>query len=121
MKPEPLDLDIERRLIKGISKTSTWTTDEVISFVNDVLKTNLNDLKQHIKSACEFWLRYKNNPELLWDERKEYRKQMKELPIMWFDIKIKGDVWFENEDIDVYNEWLFKLAFGDVFKEGDKK
>jgi len=51
-----------------------------------------------IKSACDFYLRYRSNPELMWKEHPEYRYN--ELG---------------------YNDWLFKLAFKDIFKEAKIK
>jgi len=59
-------------------------------------------LKQRLKSACEFYLRYKDKPELLIKEYPEYKEELDEEG--W---------WFSSE----YNNWLFKLAFKDVFKE----
>ena len=68
-----------------------------------------------VKSACEFYLKYKDKARDLLKDFPKYEKEFdrfvkpfkgKELP-MWF-IGAK------------YNEWLFKLAFKDVM-EGDKK
>ncbi len=84
------------------------------------------ELEQHIKSACEFYREWWNNPKIL---------------IMWFEDKRRvnelikfleqcfGETWQEQYDyledkrvqiILKYNEWLFKLAFKSVFK-GDEK
>jgi len=60
-------------------------------------------LEYHIKSACEFYLRYRNNPELFKKEVPLYRNVIPELCNKW------GDNWNEQ-----YNEWLFKLIFRNI-------
>ena len=58
-----------------------------------------------IKSACEFYLRYRNNPELFEKEMEMYKDVISKLRSEWHN-------WEEH-----YDKWLFKLAFKDVFKE----
>jgi len=65
---------------------------------------------QHLKSACEFWLRYKDNPELLGREHFEY------YDMIVSEAEKMGVLDFENEKLKLYNEWLFKLAFKDVME-----
>ncbi len=76
----------------------------------------IKEIKSRIKSACEFYLRYKDNPDLLLDEYKEiddvlseefgedWLWQFREDKLMRPLIKLE------------YNEWLFKLAFKGVFE-----
>ena len=122
MKPEPLinkvveEIEEAKEEVIDLFFSDRKVDERDIEIVFYHLKKNI---LEDVKSACEFYLRYKDNPELLWNERKKYRKQMKNLPIMWFDVKIKGEIWFEEEDIKDYNEWLFKLAFRDVFENDD--
>ena len=63
---------------------------------------------EDIKSACEFYLRYKDKPELFCKEHFE------------IDYYKFNDEWFitstKSEGVN-YNDWLFKLAFKDIFKE----
>ncbi len=59
-------------------------------------------LEYHIKSACEFYLRYRNNPDLFVRERVLYRNVIPRLREEWHN-------WEEQ-----YDKWLFKLAFRSV-------
>jgi len=58
---------------------------------------------QSIKSACEFWLRYCQKPELL---QKEYPK----IYAKWINYFVER-VKLPDEERKSYMEWLFKLAF----------
>ena len=58
-------------------------------------------IRQHLKSACEFYLRYKDKPHLLIREYPKYEKQARKFI----------------DDVEKYNDWLFKLAFGGVLDE----
>ena len=79
-------------------------------------------IKQRIKSACEFFLKYKDKPELLWEEAevleetKLSKREKKSLFNMLYLIREPR----KREDIlellRHYNEWLFKLAFKGVLK-----
>ena len=112
---KPLDFEEFR---KWRAKTNS---DKIFSI------SQIEFIKQRIKSACEFYLKYKDNPELL---IKEFPEELKvkekefgaedELNNFLNNIqdKIKS---FDGFGIEVYkkkyNEWLFKLAFKDVLKE----
>jgi len=82
---------------------------------------------ERIKKACEFYLKYKDNPKLL---RKEYPEKAK----IEIDYVTAEDIINEAEriverygkveaqptlrlKIIEYNEWLFKLAFKGVLKK----
>ena len=66
-------------------------------------------LEYHIKSACEFYLRYRNNPDLFARERLLYRNVIPKLRKEWHN-------WEEQ-----YDKWLFKLAFRDILEgEGNE-
>jgi len=111
-KPEPLNLKINFKP----KLTFKWGDEE--GFLNfsrgykkgferaqEVLK---EEFKQRIKSACEFYLKYKDKPELL---IKEHPKLRCEEFSKWID-NFKMGVIEEN-----YNKWLFNLAFKDVMKD----
>ena len=84
-----------------------------------------------VRSACEFFLRYKDNPELLVMKHPEFREELKGLGLnvellesisdsdseMWFLTRTYTA--FKHFDWHKYNEWLFRLAFKDVF-DGEK-
>ncbi|MCD6477611.1 MAG: hypothetical protein J7K87_01280 [Candidatus Aenigmarchaeota archaeon] len=57
-------------------------------------------IREHIKSACEFYLRYKDKPHLLIREYPKYEKQARKF--------------LDEDDIEGYNDWLFRLAFKEV-------
>ncbi len=61
-------------------------------------------LEYHIKSACEFYLRYRNNPDLFEKEMPSYKDDVSELRGGWYD-------WDE-----YYDKWIFKLAFGAIWE-----
>ena len=60
-----------------------------------------------IKSACDFFLRYKDNPKLF--EKEQFR-------IEPFYQKFRWYVSDESFGLVEYNEWLFRLAFADVME-----
>ena len=101
MKPEPLKNKIKRE-------------GHVLEYPENI--------DQHIKSACEFFLRYKDNPDLLEEEYPEFANDpflVKLYNREWFG---EGD-WIEDsvEFLKKYNEWLFKHSFSDVFTEKERK
>jgi len=140
MKPEPLNLEkIKERWIdlettlSFVEESGFLTTleedskefkerDEIITnireLVNEQLEDLFNEVKQRLKSACEFYLRYKDNPELLikeqsWILELEYEGNRID-DVLDYGAGCWQAVW--GEDIKKYNEWLFKLAFKDVIK-----
>ena len=91
-------------------KEDVWCdifTDVVITVKNRVI----NKVKEQIKSACEFFLRYKDNPEKFLDEHPEYTEEVCEKcghPYVIYE--------------DLFNDWLFKLVFKPVLdKNFDKE
>ena len=82
-----------------------------------------NGIKQRIKSACEFYLRYIDNPRILeisdvlsLEEKRELRDFISLLNEL-NKTKIE-DVEQYHFIIESYNKWLFKLAFRDVLECG---
>jgi len=73
----------------------------------------IKEIKQEIKKRCEFYLRYKDNPSLLWKENPKYRKKLKKFGITEKWVSEDCDELYDWED---YNEWLFKLAFKSVLE-----
>jgi len=111
MKPEPLNLDIQLK----VNLTYKWGNEyDFINFkkgyekgFSEAQKVILKIVKQRIKSACEFYLRYKDNPKLLISEHKKYYDDVVGNFFRSFNSKTLEEYY----DIDKYNEWLFKLAF----------
>jgi len=107
IKPEPLDLEDLKKIIPD---------DEC----NVHLRDNhwIPEIKQRIKSACEFYLRYKDNPELFLDE-KGFPNDSEGIGIFnyWKSLKLIPPTMFTEFDWIEYNEWLFKLAFKGVWNE----
>ena len=124
-KPKPLDLE---ELVEKLA-------DMIFDFyghgrgeIKAILK---KEIKQRIKEACEFYLRYKDEPNLL---KKEFPEQLKadkkkfgaEDILDNFLTVINDKVTsFDGFGIETYkrkyNEWLFKLAFRGVLEEGERK
>jgi len=128
-KPQPLDLkdiilkdDLKEQFDIVIDTLTTGGVDnkeEAITLIHCLLEAFQENLKQRIKSACEFYSRYKDNPELLIQEHPEYENTLtrflKDLPFaVPFNEKMFNPLYF---DYKKYNKWLFKLAFKDVFEE----
>ena len=70
-----------------------------------------------VKSAVEWFLKYKDRPELLVKEQPIYKKEVDE---MWYKAKEKRSYSTHSAKEDflkAYNEWLFKTAFEDVMKD----
>jgi len=61
-------------------------------------------IKRCFRVACEFYLKYKDEPELLFEEKREYRV-------------ILAHLFGDEKDTSRYNEWLFKLAFKSILDE----
>ena len=116
MKPKPLNLRDVIGKWEEEKEIAEKDGDNGYATICSLVIKDLNDIKQRIKSACEFYLKYKNKPELLVKEHYYLLKKM-EREDMWAftllfavpDLKIK--------DIDKYNEWFFELSFEDVLKE----
>jgi len=104
IEPRPLDLDAKNLIppeekqalmIKiakeGHSFPHHITCQTCEEDFDQVVNLTLKFVKQRIREACEFYLRYKDNPGLLLKEHSKLEKI---------------------SDRRAYNEWLFKLAFG---------
>jgi len=115
-KPQPLDLEgIEEAVINKFSNLILKNFDNCKFTQEDIKQVILltsEELKQRLKSACEFYLRYKGNPCLFSKEQFKIKWEC------YLDIGCL--IWNKKQgQWENYNEWLFKLAFKDVFKDGD--
>lgn len=124
-KPKPLDLKIGR-IWNWISK------DEVVKEFQDgkgldvvivkrVATLTTEYIKQRIKSACEFYLRYKDKPEEFFEDFDNFNFSIeKKEELADFICRVRN---CSKEDLEWvlndYNEWLFKLAFN--FEEGENE
>ena len=70
-----------------------------------------------IKSACNFFLRYKDRPSLFWKEQKKHRKELTIINEEWFKLK-ESDTLYDWTD---FNDWLFIFSFKDVLKVKSEK
>jgi len=137
MKPQPLDLEPEDLHNWYLEATKELNPDsynpnaqkpfsELTEEQKFIDKFICEKIKQRIKSACEFYLRYKDNAPLFLMEHKKYIDI-----IMRSEAKAnKMDDYYDIIDFVIdgkriylsskrYNEWLFKFAFKAVL-EGDK-
>jgi len=121
-KLKPLDLDNEVKIPDNELAQSCFemilralvsdekefdTKEEALDCIFSLLSEFKDEIKQRIKSACEFYLKYKDNPELF--SKEQYK-------IKWERYRDIGClVWVKKMWIN-YNEWLFKLAFKEVLK-----
>jgi len=114
MKPEPLDLsniekDVLNEYVVGISLKYIEEFQLEPEQIMKLLSLLTQEIKQRIKSACEFYLKYKDKPKQLIIDYPEYEEEVKRF--------MKG-MFISPIAIIKYNEWLFRLAFKDVM-EGD--
>ena len=109
-KPQPLDLkEIEEEIIDRFNEHQPHELQEELDLIKEVLK-------QRLKSACEFYLRYKDNPELLIKEHQTYEPEIMAKFFIGYGNNDKLLVF----DIIKYNEWLFKLTFKPILKNGEE-
>ena len=135
MNPEPLDFDFKnfferfKEVYNTLKKDLGWER-EFEEFIKDIknLEEDINDCESSVldyeycvklsmyymylkvKSACEFYLKYKNRAKKFITDFPEYAE----------NIVLIVDVYTDGKRMVDYNEWLFKLAFKDVF-EGDEQ
>jgi len=116
-KPKPLNLDSEE--IEELIAHKLKNLDTVIINVDEVpdirtaIRVTIEEIKQRIKSACEFYLRYKDDPELLRIEQEiEPPEQFREYHAESKTKNVSVVSW----NLQKYNEWLFRLAFKEVLK-----
>jgi len=118
-KPEPLDLEeLENWIDKKEEEIYEKEGDIDADYFNEQI---IKEIKKRIKSACEFYLRYKDMPELLIKEHPEYEEELDKMveeytPLLLTKSKLLF-LLFGSVFINEYNEWLFKLAFKGIFKE----
>jgi len=120
MKPKPLNLrevDMRKAFDEWyFSRDFVPHGSMITNLCYQGFKKGIEYMKQHIKSACEFYLKYKDNPRLFVYENPKYIEEINELlGENWKSIKSRKMNTLHNE---IFNNWLFKLAFGDVF-DGD--
>jgi len=76
---------------------------------------------EEFKKKVEFYLRYKDKPELFAEQEQDLKKEMiNKSEIKISDGIIKGNLKLLEKTIislDKYNEWLFKLAFKEVIEK----
>jgi len=139
-KPRPLDFISRRQILflfPEITKKEWKRIDELLrkemGFPLDRVAGNINRKTWNymrewfiecIKSACMFYLRYMDKPELLIKEHPEYLEELKKkcMPqveeiLSCIKLQVKTDKEVFVVCYEDYNKWLFKLAFKDVLKE----
>jgi len=125
-KSQPLDLEVEHIFVNDLAEATInmiiqgLTTkeqivdskEEAITLIFDLVQEIVNaEIKQCLKSACEFYLRYEDNPSLLAKEHPKLRQKLYEcVPKAWIE-SMEPDELYDWKD---YNDWLFKLVFKDV-------
>ena len=127
------DLDFDNIMEEFFLKHKQFSEKDFPAFWEDYKKSPIvEDIrcifkiwKERIKSRFAFYLRYKDNPKLLAEERPEEYSCLRELcPSYEKEGGCKVDhtlcifprcVWFSWRcvDLEKYNEWLLKLVFED--------
>jgi len=144
-KLKPLDLDSETKIPDNELAQSCFemilralisdekefdTKEEALDCIFSLLDEFKDEIKNQIKSACKFYLKYKDDPELLIKDYPEYKKEIEERNKEFLSIAenlkqslipdvVKGLVLsFKDKE---YNEWLFKEAFKSVLEEKENE
>jgi len=112
-EPKPLDLEeirnewrkTERLHIKRVFHLVAKTKQPATINKSEIEEEKLYLVKQCIKSACEFYLRYKDNPKEFLRDYPEHRHFIIDRFVK--NTSERGIKY----DIKQYNEWLFKFAF----------
>jgi len=113
-KPQPLDNKVYVTW-NFFREDQELATEENLKRIKEMVSNiQLFILFEDIKSACDFYLRYKDKPLLLWEEEGFLLHELNITKELW-DImgKLDDKEWTIND----YNDWLFKLAFKDVFEK----
>ena len=111
-KPQPLiNKEVAITRDEAEERNFDWETGEVTLYNPKSVTYDGLYRKEDIKSACEFYLRYKDKPELLVKEHPELSISEEHFPYPLKKISMP---------IKHYNKWLFKLTFKDIFKEEKK-
>jgi len=111
MKPKPLNFEkarseIRKEVLEWLYKDIKQPDEYLVSLA---IAHAVRKSFERVKSACEFYLRYKDSPELLRIEQEiEPPEQFREY---YAESKIKN-VSVVSWDLEKYNGWLFRLAFG---------
>jgi len=107
--------DIKQEMQETDDKAYKVILSERISGIESTIKL-IELIIQRIKSACKFYLKYKDNPELLAEEHYEYFSYIYKFEVVGDckNVLVFKDILI---DADQYNEWLFKLAFKPVFED----
>ena len=84
---------------------------DILAIFELAINETIQEIKQRLKSTCEFYLRYKDKPAKILEDNIVTQEEMDKIRVK----SISKDIGF----IKFYNEWLFKLAFKDVL--GDSK
>lgn len=96
----------------------------------------IKEIKQRIKQACKFYLKYMDNPVMFIEDFPEYKEEVEKLYSFGDKIYVYrifvNNINFENvvdiedivkneEEIRKYNEWLLKLVFDSPDMDKNKK
>jgi len=129
--PKPLDLEeliklIENEFTEKIQKIDASHRARWLCIDYYRWQTVKDEIKQQIKEACEFYLRYKNDPKLLIREHPDKAKieidyetaedvvnEIEKIIEKYGQLEAQATIRLKLMD---YNEWLFKLAFKKVLK-----
>jgi len=120
-KPKPLNLgDIPEWLEKQLEKRSDLIKYEKIDasnppllketvFITRIRDVLINEIKQRVRTACEFYLKYKDKPALFSEEQ---------FSIIWRYDRLTGTYIVDlGNRYTEYNYWLLKEVFKNVLGE----
>jgi len=104
-----------KRVFRDSFENGYTKEEDIVNTTVCLIKEKMRELKHHIKSACEFFLRYWDRPALFLKDFPEFEKEFIKRKFMTEEGEFTANLFDEYVE---YVEWLFKLAFKDVL-EGD--
>ena len=119
-KPQPFQIDEIAREIEETLDKLFPKGDKKRKFALALIGEMTSLFHKKLNSACEFYLRYKDNPKLLYSERLDLWQDFgleTRLDIAWLKAKSKGKDIDQKKWLKKYNDWLFKLAFKEVLEK----
>lgn len=81
----------------------------VLDNYEEIIRMTADEIKQRIKSACELWWKFRDDPSVFFALYPKYYEVWEK------DYPLTDPL----DNLKLWEEWLFKLAFKDVL--GDEK
>lgn len=115
-------LDLEKLREEILNMVDYWNEDTSL-MRNDGVEAIIRKIKQHIKAACKFYLKYKDKPELLGKDYPFFVDKIDEIYKKRIEAEEALGPNYEPSSsfTEEYNNWLFKEAFKCILEEKENE